>query len=97
VLFDLSVRLDLARPLVREKIEGGRRLLSTLEVTGAGEPRALKDAIRRMAEAFALASDAAATPDLHILRGARGRGGTGLLSRLRAVVRIRRPQPSPIA
>src|SRR5712691_12517785 len=49
VLFDPAARLDLSRPLVREKIERGRELLFALEAGGAGEPRALQDAGRRMA------------------------------------------------
>lgn len=70
--FDLAIRLDLARPLVREKIEGGRQVLSKLETAGAGDARALHDAMRRMAEAAALAADPAATRDLNVLRGREG-------------------------
>jgi CRISPR-associated protein Cas1 len=72
VLFDLAARLELSRPLVRDKIERGRELLSALEVAGSGEPRALQEGIRHMAEAAVLAADAVATPDLHVLRGREG-------------------------
>jgi CRISP-associated protein Cas1 len=69
-LADLPARLALARPLVREKIDGGVRLLGALH--GAGEGRALADAMRRMGESANLAVDPAATPDLSVLRGREG-------------------------
>lgn len=72
ILFDASARVELSRPLVRDKIERGRELLLELEAAGAGDTRALRDGARRMAEAGALATDAAATRDLHVLRGREG-------------------------
>lgn len=71
-LADMPARLGLARPLVREKIEGGVRLLAALETSGTGERRALADAVRRMTESMSLAADPAATPDVHVLRGREG-------------------------
>jgi len=72
VLCNPADRLVLSRPLVRDKIDGGARLLAVLQVKGAGEPRVLTEAIRRMTEAAALADDAAATRALHVLRGREG-------------------------
>src|SRR5205823_5570424 len=71
-LFDLSARVDIARPLVCEKIDGGTRLLSSLAAKRVGDLRLLIDAVRRMTEASRLAANAAATPDLHVLRGREG-------------------------
>jgi CRISPR-associated protein Cas1 len=50
-LFDSTARIELARPLVREKIDGGVQLLATLEAAGAGEPGVLAEARHRMMEA----------------------------------------------
>lgn len=72
VLFDPPARVDLARPLVREKIAGGSRLLAELATAGVGEQRLLIDAVRRMDEAAALAADAGATTSLDVLRGREG-------------------------
>jgi CRISPR-associated protein Cas1 len=71
-LFDLSARVDIARPLVCEKIDGGARLLSSMAAGRVGDSRLLIDAVRRMKEASRLAADGAATPDLHVLRGREG-------------------------
>jgi len=72
ILLDAEGRLDLSRPLVRDKIDGGMRLLADLETAGAGSARALRDAGRRMAEAAALAADRKATPSIDVLRGREG-------------------------
>jgi CRISPR-associated protein Cas1 len=72
VLFDPAARLELSRPLVRDKIDRGSELLAAIEAASAGDARTLRDAIRRMAEAAVLAMDPAATLDLHVLRGREG-------------------------
>ncbi|WP_315783303.1 MULTISPECIES: CRISPR-associated endonuclease Cas1 [unclassified Bradyrhizobium] len=72
LLLDAAGRLELARPLVRDKIEGGMRLLAELESAGAGAARELAGARQRMAEAAALATDPAATPAIDVLRGREG-------------------------
>ncbi|MCZ7659386.1 MAG: CRISPR-associated endonuclease Cas1 [Xanthobacteraceae bacterium] len=54
------------------KIDEGATLLAALEAQSRGDAGALAAARRRMAEASALAANAAATPDLHVLRGREG-------------------------
>ena len=99
-----AVRLELSRPLVREKLEGSYRLLSALDSAGQGSARALADAMSRIAEAASLACDAGATRDLHVLRGREGAAAraffaaftTAFVPALDFTGRNRRPPRDPV-
>ncbi|WP_170263638.1 CRISPR-associated endonuclease Cas1 [Blastochloris sulfoviridis] len=104
VLLNPVARLDFSRPLVREKIDGGLRLLADIETTAAGSSRDLAEARRRMAEAAALAADAAATPSLEVLRGREGAAARAFFAAFATVFapaldffgRNRRPPRDPV-
>lgn len=103
-LFDQAARVDLSRPLVRQKIEDGVQLLAAIEGARGGNARILSDARRRMTEAAALAADPAVTPGLAVLRGREGAAAraffpafaTAFAPSLDFTGRNRRPPRDPI-